>query len=413
MFSLLATIRNKVFLGLIITGVALNASSTAQAGMSLKDACQVIADTVCSYLEQKDETSVMIGNYYGGSGPEIQRILKVLIEAKGFDTKDGMTLEGRCIAIAGDDLKIRVVSTLLSRNFEPITTIPVTQDVDLVIDDKSDTLKGTGTNVDVTKYLKDSRIEQEALKEGVNASQKREEYVNKEIAKSYQDQNSVDDYQLSTVVVDNASVSPESGSDFSVELLVKNEYGEFVEKKSYLHKGKPFVDYNFGDVIGIRVNNKSAHDVVVDVSIDGISVFEYSEIPGYKINKLFLVNKPNYQTGKGGSLLVKGWHKTDQEVYEFLVTDVENSEAVKLKRPRNNIGLVTVLFYPAWQVPEEKPGYLLTKKSSTQDGGMKKGDTAGDSKKPTALYFDRNTPLASIAVRYDVKVDHNDAQLPK
>src|SRR6056297_1094942 len=68
---------------------------TAQAEMTMQEACQVIADAVCGYLTKQGETSVMIGHFRGGNGPIIERMLKFLIEKKGFDTKDGLTLEGR------------------------------------------------------------------------------------------------------------------------------------------------------------------------------------------------------------------------------------------------------------------------------------------------------------------------------
>ncbi len=376
-----------------------------KAQKTTKEACEEIAGQVAKALSNRKVNSLNVMAFDGiAAGPQIQTTIRQLMAEKhDIDTKDdtGYALRGLCRAFADDSLKYNITATLLDQNFNPVDEFYIgnakgeekSSSINVTVDSRSDVVKATGTNVDNTKELQSGGSRGEA-----------ESKINKKIVESYKDQNSGGTASTDVHIDSKYGVSPSRDSFYSVKLLVKKR-GKFVEKDAYEHKGKPFVDFDFGDVMGIRIYNNSDEIVVVDASIDGISVFEFSEIHAFRELQLFSISP-------GGHLDIVGWHKTNREVYEFLVSDVENSQAAKLKRDRNNVGVVSVLFYPAWDSPSKEPKYLLTKKGGGQNAGVDKGDLADDNKKERALYFDKNSLLASVAIRYDVIVDHKDAELP-
>ncbi len=111
-----------------------------------------------------------------------------------------------------------------------------------------------------------------------------------------------------------------------------------------LRQGKPFVKISEGDSYAIKIYNDSGAPVGVEVRIDGINMFAFSQVPNYKkIGRLFV--KP------GGTPLITGWHFFNGPggTREFLVMPWENSaQAILGTRDESTIGVVTVSFFSAW-----------------------------------------------------------------
>ncbi len=136
-------------------------------------------------------------------------------------------------------------------------------------------------------------------------------------------------------------------------------------------EGLAFIDLAIEDSYVIRVINKSPHMAAVKLSIDGINMFEFSQVPHYR--QLGFVLVPPSPKGS----LIKGWHITNEKSDSFLVGDYAESERGKrengILKSEDEVATITAQFavaVPANQpFPEDEP----TLKSL----GTKRGPTVG------------------------------------
>ncbi len=368
-----------------------------------QEACEEITRQVVRVLKSKGVNSLQVMAFEGvATGPEIQFMLRKMFAEHEIDTRveSGFSLRGECIPFREDVLKFNIIATLRMPGpgggpipidkFQVLNaeSEPETKSVTVVVDSHTDVVKATGANVDNTGEL-----------QVIGSAEGR---INAKLIDVYQSQ-TARQTDGSTVFIDSKwGVQPEKNSKYSVKLLQKRG-NRFVEKTAYLHKGKPFVDYDFGDVVGIRVYNHSDEMVVIDVTIDGLSVFEFSD----RDPRLFAVRP-------GEHIDIEGWYRTNNKVNEFLIADVQSGDAQRRQRDLRDIGVVSVLFYPAWEQKEKEPKYLLTPKGTDgQNAAIDLGEVASDDKVDIELFYELETLLASIAIRYDVLVDHQNAKSPQ
>jgi hypothetical protein len=96
------------------------------------------------------------------------------------------------------------------------------------------------------------------------------------------------------------------------------------------------------------MHNQSEYDAAVRLSIDGLSIFRFSELRNPD-------GQPRYQfyvIPKGQSIELKGWHKTNEKVSSFRVTSYAESAAASIQHEQN-IGTITATFSAAW--PKDGP----------------------------------------------------------
>jgi hypothetical protein len=183
-------------------------------------------------------------------------------------------------------------------------------------------------------------------------------------------------------------------SPYAVEILVK-ENGKYVPRKAT--KGspastgadkteRPFVDVKGEEVFAIRLHNDSPHEAAVHVTVDGLSVFEFSEIK----------EKPLYWIVPAKSTLdVLGWKITEQDTDEFKSIEFPKS-AVASKGLSHDarVGVVTALFSAAWENEADQP---------KDEGQGSKSAGRGDRIKDTATVVQRfiGKIRDSISVRYE------------
>jgi len=113
--------------------------------------------------------------------------------------------------------------------------------------------------------------------------------------------------------------------------------------------GKPFVDIKRDEVYAIRIHNDfksgdDAYEAAVLVAIDGIDVFNYSQMRDPK------TRKPRYThyVCPQGQCTICGWHKTNEHSDSFLVTKFGEGAASHAKVAHGKIGVITVKFALAW-----------------------------------------------------------------
>lgn len=147
------------------------------------------------------------------------------------------------------------------------------------------------------------------------------------------------------VKVEGTEIRGTSGT-YGVEILVKDGTGYVARKADPDRLGRPFVPLANDDIYGIRLINDSKHEAAVDLSIDGVSCFAFSEA-GAK----FWVLDP------GQEIDVLGWHLTNEKSAEFkVVADFPDTAAAKLNlKPSKKVGLITVSFSACWTDDSERP----------------------------------------------------------
>jgi len=126
-------------------------------------------------------------------------------------------------------------------------------------------------------------------------------------------------------------------SPYGIEVCIKNG-DDYVPRIAHDLNGLAFLKISRGEVYAIRLINNSPHDAAVRLSIDGVSVFAFSENQNYKH---FIVRRK-------ATKLITGWHRTNQVSDEFLVTNYSKSAAAEILPNSPSLGAITASFSVAW-----------------------------------------------------------------
>jgi hypothetical protein len=125
------------------------------------------------------------------------------------------------------------------------------------------------------------------------------------------------------------------------------------------------------NIYAIRLFNNTDRLAAATVTIDGLNMFAFSEVPGYRALGKVLV-PPRAERPDG--VLFKGWHHTNADSYAFQVCDVGESAVAELQGDGphidDQVGVITVRFAAAADLskgeilPEDEPksASLATKK---------------------------------------------------
>ena len=114
-----------------------------------------------------------------------------------------------------------------------------------------------------------------------------------------------------------------------------------------------FVQLARGEQYAVRLSNHSERDVVADLSIDGVNVFEFSELKD-------AAGRPKFRTylvPAGKSLDIPGWHKDLATAFRFEVGGYADSAAARLAKAADSsdIGQITAVFRAAWPKGTQPP----------------------------------------------------------
>lgn len=181
-------------------------------------------------------------------------------------------------------------------------------------------------------------------------------------------------------------------SPYAIQILVKRS-GRYVERDIVPDtRGRPFVELNSDDQYAIRLMNNSAHQAAVDLRVDGVSSFAFSNT-----GSEFWIVDP------GKHVDVIGWHRTNENSTEFkVVDDFAESAAARLHlMPSASIGLMTAAFRTAWKQDSRPP---VDEMNLADLGGRVRsatgfGDNVGLRTKQVSLNI--GEPRDIISVRYN------------
>jgi hypothetical protein len=173
----------------------------------------------------------------------------------------------------------------------------------------------------------------------------------------------------SSFVPEGSLIRSAPGRPYAVEILVApiqdapqdaKGWAKVPAREARAEDGQPFVDIKQDEVYAIRIHNDFKHgddvyEAAVVVAIDGIDVFNFSQVRDPKSNK----PKYTHFVCPQGQSIICGWHKTNEQSDAFLVTEFGKGAASKAKIARGKIGVITVKFALAWTgaaVPEAEKG---------------------------------------------------------
>ncbi len=141
-------------------------------------------------------------------------------------------------------------------------------------------------------------------------------------------------------------LSSGKGSNYAVEIQVRGNEG-YVSQPLSDDAGLTFVDLSLQDIYGVKVYNRSPHFAAVTLTIDGINMFEFCEVPHYKqLGKLVIPPNKSY--------VIKGWYVRADRTDTFLVDDAAKATPAELKGLHSpEVGTISVKFAVA--VPQGIP----------------------------------------------------------
>lgn len=188
-------------------------------------------------------------------------------------------------------------------------------------------------------------------------------------------------------VVIGAETRPDPGSPFGVVIAARpGKAGAFEQRAPRAVDGRSFVVLSREEEYLVRVRNGSSREVLVAITIDGLSPFTFTTDERFKQGTSYFVVAP------GATYDVPGWFITTSESRAFEVSGYADSEAFKRLGASQSIGQISVAFFES-KTPGERP--------------VARGDRVGTKlgqvirKDYTAVQRVPGQALATITVRYD------------
>ena len=195
---------------------------------------------------------------------------------------------------------------------------------------------------------------------------------------------------------------------YSIEILVGPDPGQAKpDLKNYAPRaatldqdGLAFLKINRGEVYAVKVKNDSKFDAAVTLTIDGLSMYSFSDNKNYVV--VFV------HAGKSG--IIPGWHRTNDVSDSFQVAEYAKSAVAKLLPSSSTFGTITASFKSAWpkdaQPPADEPDPIRNTRSA---GATARGNPID------AKYVEETRMIGqlrgAVSVRYNKTADP--ADLPK
>jgi len=186
-----------------------------------------------------------------------------------------------------------------------------------------------------------------------------------------------------------ARVSASPGSPYAVEVLVRRG-GDYAPRAAIKDgDGFAFVKIRRDEVYAVRLINDSPHEAVVTLSIDGLSVFAFSERRDYT----------HWLVASHGTLTVPGWHRTNQVSDSFVVTEYAKSAVAEALPSSSGVGTITATFAAAWPRGGDPPA-----DEASAPKGTRSGDATGKGPPVSTEFVDVVREIgrvrSAVSVRY-------------
>ncbi len=191
------------------------------------------------------------------------------------------------------------------------------------------------------------------------------------------------------------SSSKTSQIDLAIRAKSLKSTGDYVPREVKLVEGLANVPLEIDDVYELVVTNRTNRHVVVDASVDGLSVFYFSQSPGLR----WVVPPKNYKNADGsvhdGTLTIVGWHKSvegNDNHLRFLVTELGKGAVTKAGiTSREKVGAIHVQYSFADPLPEG-----ASPKSASHETGFGPSETVNQK----VARYEIAVPHEFVTVRY-------------
>jgi hypothetical protein len=177
-------------------------------------------------------------------------------------------------------------------------------------------------------------------------------------------------------------VRAKPGSPYGIEIMVIDE--DNVPKTAQAWAGiksktftstkdgkNPFLDLQPGQAYAIKILNDTDYDAAVEITIDGLSVFQFVDPSLRKAD-----GRPKYQyyivprKVNGGFGIIPGWHKDNSESMSFVVRDFGKGAVNRVPGPKKGApGVITITIAGAWNENEDPPAEIRGKNAGKNETG--------------------------------------------
>jgi hypothetical protein len=192
---------------------------------------------------------------------------------------------------------------------------------------------------------------------------------------------------------------------YSIEILVGPDPGQakpdlknYAPRAATLDKdGLAFLKINRGEVYAVRVNNDSPFEAAITLTIDGLSMYTFSDNKNYEV--VFV------DAGKTG--IIPGWHRTNDVSDSFQVAEYAKSEVAKLLPRSSTFGTITASFKAAWAKEAAPPADEPDPRRNTRSADA---TTRGNPIEAKYVEETRNIGQfrGAVSVRYNKAADPSD-----
>lgn len=359
-----------LFAGGLICGVQERAAAQSNLRIEL---ARVAAD-VKKTLDGKGEDSVAVGQFTGpahiptSAGPAIAQVVTEELKKVGLDVKQraNFTVEGRYRDVVDAESKL-LAAQLKVRVLDRQDEVVIELQYGIFGDATVPTLFGLTAELPPNAGPK---ARSEALTQAIDKP---------------------------STAISNTRIAAGPGSPFAMEVLVKPNSSATPQPRGAEEKdGLAFVPISRGESYQVRLINDSDHEAAIALSVDGLSMFSFSDLRDPKSGQ------PKYHVvlvPAKGKATIPGWHRSNEHSEEFEVTEYAKSAAAELKSTAN-IGTITACFSASWPVDGQPPSDEPTKPGEYS----RSGDATGRGARVGARYDEVQRKLgvvrATISVRY-------------
>lgn len=192
-------------------------------------------------------------------------------------------------------------------------------------------------------------------------------------------------------------IAAAAASPYAIEIQVKTAAGYRPRAASKDADGFAFLRIQRSEAYAVKLINDSPYVAAVTLTIDGLSVFAFSENTNYT----------HYIVPARQTLTVPGWHRNNQRSDSFLVTEYAQSAAAEALPNSGTVGTITASFAAAWPQGSAPPDDEAPGKK-----GARSGDATGKGPsvdfKLVEVVRDVGRLRAAVSVRYNKTQNPND-----
>jgi len=214
--------------------------------------------------------------------------------------------------------------------------------------------------------------------------------------KDFDDQPVIDSFNDPTAVVHgNTRVAASRNSPFLLEILVGGQ-----PRTIRLESGHPFVELSKGEAFQIRATNRARFSAAVVFRLDGVGSFAFSKVRQTSGPEAGQPRYSRWIIQPGQSFTLLGWHRTNQEVDEFLITDFANSAAAKMNSA-TDLGTIAVTFRATWKEGQRlPPGEPMRARMEAPGAGIGQGNRRRQQVTEDTARREYGIPRAVVTIRY-------------